>query len=478
VKGRPEYTLIPSAGSHPFVAARIAQTCGGCLVWGPAWAGATGVSTDTRMLKPGQAFFALVGANHDAHHYLPQAAAAGAAILVVEHLDDWRPSRDVAVVQVADTERALLALASWHRRQLRGTVAAVTGSFGKSTVKSMLGAILSADADCTVAPASYNNRIGVALTLLAARQRDDFVVLELGTNHPGEIDELARAAQPALGLITGIGSVHLEGLGNLDGVREAKAELIPHINPSGTLILNADDTRCASLAARFSGSVLSFGCGVQASVRPEGVCPSGSGWMFSVGGQYFHLSVGGRHNVLNAAAAICAAQALGVSLGAAAEALLRYDLPGMRYERRQLGGVTFILDCYNSNPVAMKTALDSFMLEPHQGRRVVVCGDMLELGDSAAACHRDLGAYLASSGIGMLLAVGPLARHVLEGWRRSCNLSQRALHVESADDAWQPLWAHLEPGDAVLVKGSRGMQLETIAQRIAAHLDCHGREAA
>jgi len=452
-------------------ASRIAAACGGCLVSGSPETTADSVCTDTRTLEPGQAFFALRGPNFDAHDYLFQAAQAGATVLVVEHLPaGWRAPEGAAVVRVAGTERALLSLASHHRRTLKGRVLAITGSFGKSTVKAMTAGILRRVGRCTAAPKSFNNRIGVALTLLSASPDDDYVVLEMGTNHPGEIDELARAARPDLGVITAVDEVHLEGLGDLAGVREAKAELIRHVAAPGRLVLNGDCVLCASLAGRCPGWVRTFGMRPGCTVQPRRVGRSGAGWSFEALGQSFSLPMGGRYNVVNAAAAICTALELGVPMQAAAEALAAAELPAMRYERRRLGGVLFICDCYNSNPPAMRAALESFMSEPASGSRVVVCGDMLELGRDCRRIHRRMGAELAASGVDMLFAVGPLAKAMLVGWHDRRRASQMALHFETAEEAWMPLWQLVAAGDAVLLKGSRKMELEVIPERISESL--------
>jgi len=456
----------------------MAQACGGSVVWGPPATLATGISTDTRTLVHGQAFLALVGPNHDAHTFLPQAPGLGAVVLVVEHLDDgWRPPQDVAVIRVRDTARALLALAATYRDSLRARVAAVTGSVGKSTVKNMLAHILAAEGRCTAAPASFNNRVGLAHTMLAAHQDDDFLVLEMGTNHPGEIDELARAARPDLGVITGIAETHLEGLGSLEGVREAKAELIPHLRPDGTLVLNADSPACASLAGRFAGRTLTFGFSRDAAWRARNVRRCRGGWSFSLDGERVRLNVPGRFNVLNATTAVCAANALGVRLGAAGAALLACRPPRLRYEERRLAGRRFVLDCYNSNPAAMRAALESFMAEPAAGRKVVVCGDMLELGPETARFHRELGLHLAESRVDLLVTVGAQAQHILHGWEARADASQQAMRFASAQDAWLPLWRRLRPGDEVLVKGSNALHLATIAERIAEHIDASRGEA-
>jgi UDP-N-acetylmuramoyl-tripeptide--D-alanyl-D-alanine ligase len=462
-----------------FTAEQIADACGGALCRGSGGTRAQGVSTDTRTLRCGEAFFALRGPNHDGHDYLPEAVADGAPILVVDH---WSPQDPPAVgasvVEVQDTTEALLALAAWHRRRLSGTLIAVTGSYGKSTVKGMVGAVLGRAGRCTVAPASFNNRIGVARTLLAAGRSDDFVVLEMGTNHPGEVDELARAGRPHVGVITAIGEVHLEGLGSLAGVREAKAELIPWLSPDGALILNADDLYCSPLRDCFAGRVLTFGNVPRADVRPTRVRRSGTGWAFDALDCSFHLTAGARYNVMNAAAALCAALAVGVTPERARQPLAAFRPPALRYEVRTIGGIRFVLDCYNSNPPAMRAALRSFLAEDAPGRKVVVCGDMLELGAEAPALHRQVGRELADAPIDAVVGVGKLSRHAIEGWHSRALPPRWALWFADAEEACEPLGQRLRPGDAVLLKGSRAMRLETIADRMAEQQPGAGREAA
>jgi UDP-N-acetylmuramoyl-tripeptide--D-alanyl-D-alanine ligase len=462
-----------------FTAAQIAAACCGKILRGDRRTPVSGISTDTRTLQPGQAFFALVGDNHDGHDFLPHAATAGASVLVVHReLAGWPIPQETAVIRVLDTELALLGLAAWHRRHLSAGVVAVTGSYGKSTVKGMLGTILSQVARCTVAPASYNNRIGVALSLLSATRSDDYVVLELGTNHPGEIDELALVAEPQIGIITAIGEAHLEGLSDLDGVREAKAEMIPHVDPEGLVVLNADDPRCVTLADRFEGAVRTFGLIPGATVRPQRIRATTKGWAFDLLAQRVHVPLGGRYNVMNAAAAICAATSLGIDVEAAATALRTYKPGPLRYERVEMEGILLIQDCYNSNPRALRAAIHSFLMEKVPGRKIVVCGEMLELGDESRHLHAEAGAELAAADVDMLVGVGPMATYTVEAWRKSAPLTRPAIYAETAEEAWQPLRDELQPGDAVLLKGSRGVGLERITERLAACLNMLAKEAA
>jgi UDP-N-acetylmuramoyl-tripeptide--D-alanyl-D-alanine ligase len=465
-------------GAPEFTAFQVAASCGGHVVVGHPGTVGRGVCRDTRTLEPGQVFFALAGERHDAHAFLDRAVEGGASVLVVERLPQTPvPLDGLAIVQVPNTTTALLDLARAHRNHLQGRVVAITGSYGKTTTKEMLAAILQADHSVTAAPASYNNRIGVALTLLSARHDDDFVVLELGMNHPGEIDELAEAAAPEMGAITAVAEVHLEGVGSLEGVREAKAEIIPHLPPRGVLALNADNEQCMMLADRHPGPVLTFGTGEDADLRVADLRPLGDGWSFRALGRQFLLPVGGRYNVMNAAAALLLARELGIDAETAREALAQFRLPGLRYQREQIGGVDYVQDCYNSNPCAMRAAAESFSAEPAGGRRIVVCGDMLELGESAPRLHREMGEHLAACDLDALVAVGQMADHVLIGWKMAAP-ARTGLAFSSAEDAWPALFELARPGDAVLVKGSRGMRLETMLDEIRKRTENSKREVA
>jgi len=461
-----------------FAAQQMCQACGGRLCAGHPGILARGVSTDTRTLAAGEAFLALIGPNHDGHEFVPQALEAGASLIVAQRREpSWRLRDDVGLILVDDTTQALMDLAAWHRDRLNGKVIAITGSCGKSTVKTMTAAALKRCRRCTAAPKSYNNRIGVSLTLLAADPADEFVVLEMGTNHHGEIDELAGLARPHAGLITCIGDSHLQELGDRRGVMEAKAELIPHLPPDGLLVLNADDALCMELAERHAGEVTTFGFSVEADVRPTALRCEGKWQLFEIAGQTFRLPVPGRHNVLNAAGALCLSGWAGVPLQQASEALATVRLPALRFERHQIGSVNYVLDCYNSNPTAFCAALLTFLKQCAARRRLVVCGDMLELGAAGPYLHTLLGRALALTQVDMVVAVGPLGRYVVRGWREFAGEHGKALHVPTADEAWEAVQANVGPGDAVLIKGSRAMQLEKIPQAIAKQMGASQKQA-
>ena len=428
----------------------------------------TGVSFDSRTLRPGEVFFALGGARCDGHGFVRQALEKGAAAAVI--------CRDVAVppefkgrlVRVADSLRALGDAARLYRRKWGGLVIAVTGSNGKTTTREMIHYIVSDKIPCTRSPKSFNTDIGVPLTLFAAKRTDKVIVVEMGTNAPGEIAALGAIAEPNVGVITNIGATHLAGLGSIQGVAQAKAELFDALRLPGTAVLNADDAMFNFLSHRYAGKVISYGLSPDADFRATDVQRLSGGCVFHVqGGRPVRLRVPGLHNVRNALAALAVAAHLGMDLSAAAERLSTFRLPPMRYEVEVIHHVTVVNDCYNANPDSMQAALETFgRTAPRAGgRRVVVLGDMMELGDHSERFHRRLGVDVARAGVDALFAVGKFADCVARSAREK-GLTGRVFHAPELDGVAQSVRKFLRPGDALLVKGSRGMKLERLVEEL------------
>ncbi|HUU91279.1 MAG TPA: UDP-N-acetylmuramoyl-tripeptide--D-alanyl-D-alanine ligase, partial [Phycisphaerae bacterium] len=361
----------------------IVRATGGRLVAGAPDADAGAVCTDTRSLDEGQTFLALRGERFDGHDFLPDAVVRGAACLVVDREDRLPPAPPpptVAVVVVENTLEALAALGREARARLACPVIAVTGSCGKTTVKEMLGQILIRHLCGRTPRASFNNPIGVPLTLLDAEPTDEFVLCELGTNAPGEIAHLAQIARPTIGIVTLVAPVHLEGLGTVEGVAEEKAALVEAIPPDGVAILNADDPRVAAMAGRCRGRVVTVGLTWEADLQAGHVVQTDRGLYFTATGSAgFEIPVLGEHQAVLALAAAAAARELGVPLEESAEALRRFQPPPMRLAVEEAGGVVVVNDAYNANPSSMRVALGLLTLWPDR-RKVFVCGDMLELG--------------------------------------------------------------------------------------------------
>ncbi len=409
----------------------------------------TGVSIDSRTIQPGELFFALRGPNHDGHKFVSQVLAAGACAAVVDSasgLDGYR------LLKVADTLAALQQLAAEARRLWGGRVVCVTGSAGKTTTKDMIAAALSARLRVRKTEGNLNNEYGLPLSLLRLSDLDQAGVFELGMSHAGEIAALARIAQPDTGVVTCVAPVHLEFFENIAGIARAKYELIEGLSPDGTAVLNADDPLVS--AFRYSGRVIKFGIDQASDIK------EGSGVSFTAAGVRFTLPLPGRHNILNALAALAVAQSFGISADEVAAALRALRAPAMRGETIDFEGATLINDCYNSNPQAALSMLDWLERVPAKGRRIAVLGEMLELGPLGPAMHRQVGERAARAA-DYVIAVRGLAREIFAALPAG-----RGKFVETPEEAATHLASMLRPGDVVLLKASRGVHLERTIEEL------------
>ncbi|GJQ30738.1 MAG: UDP-N-acetylmuramoyl-tripeptide--D-alanyl-D-alanine ligase [Phycisphaerae bacterium] len=429
----------------------------------------SGVSIDSRTVKPGDLFVALRGATTDGHRYLGQALALGAAMVLVEDRAAWEAAGASAwAVLVPDTGAALLRLGAAYRRTLDMTrVVAVGGSNGKTTTVRLIHAMLSRSLRGTHSPKSFNNAVGVPLTILAAKRTDQYLICEVGTNAPGEIAPLARAVEPDVAVITSVGREHLEGLGSLDGVLKEEVSLLTGLRRGGLAILNADAPGLVEAAqpivAAQGGTILTFGEGAGADLRGGDIRAGVDVTTFMLNERTaMRMPLLGRHNVTNALAAIGVARRLGVPQGEIERGLAEAAGPPMRLERSEIGGVTVINDAYNANPESMLAALAWFAAAPVPvgTRRVVVLGDMLELGEAAPAAHAEIvRAATTCAGVERVVLVGPMmgAAGRAEGSLRLRMVGplREGGAVEAASECRR--------GDWVLLKGSRGMELEHVA---------------
>ena len=426
---------------------------------------ASGVSTNSRTLRPGEVFFALRGARCDGHDFVAEVLARGAAAAVVS-CDVAVPAefRD-RVVRVSDTLRALCDSAHAFRKEWGGKVIAVTGSNGKTTTREMIYHILSGEFACKGAPKNFNTDVGLSLALFQVEPEDRVMVVEMGTNAPGEIAALAAVAEPDVGIITNVGRSHLEGLGSEEGVAQAKAELLDWLNSRGTVFLNLDNHWFGFLANRCRTRMISFGLGAKADFRGTDVRRLQHGYSFVAGGRArVRLRVPGRHNVWNALAALAVARHFGVDLAGAASRLENFHLPLMRCEMRAIHGVTVISDCYNANPDSMHAALEMFGRVAAKGRRVAVLGDMLELGAESERLHQGLGADAAGAGVDALWTVGEYARSVASAAEKG-GFGGPISHAGRLEDVVGQICEFLQPGDTLLVKGSRSMRMERLVEQ-------------
>jgi UDP-N-acetylmuramoyl-tripeptide--D-alanyl-D-alanine ligase len=425
-----------------------------------------GVTSDSRALAEGELFVALRGETHDGHAFVAQAAARGAAAVLVEH---GATTGDVpcGVVSVRDTLAALGDLAGWHRRRSPATVLAVAGSNGKTTTKEMLAEVLrhAFGSDAVLQTVgTQNNLVGLPFTLLRLG-RERVAVVELGMNGPGEVWRLAAIAAPDAGVITCVAPEHLEGVGSLHGAAEAEAELFRRLRPSATAVVNVDDPLVAEAAACVSGRVLRFGTG--GDVRADDVVDrgyEGTSFTLRIGDQEtpVRLPIPGRHNVTNALAAAAMAHVAGAPLAAIRSGLEAFTSPGMRMEVVRLrSGVTVLNDAYNANPASMAAALQTLTASA-AGRRLAALGDMLELGDATEDAHRELGAVAAAANLDALFLLGAHAALIEAGALAAGMARERILCGTDHETLGRALSAACRAGDLVLLKGSRGSAMEKL----------------
>ena len=426
-----------------------------------------GVSTDTRKLEAGTLFFALQGPNFDGHEYLETARELGAAAAAVS----YRGASLLPQLEVNDTRLALGQLAMHWRSRFSMPVVAITGSNGKTTVRAMTEAILSRCGRTLSTRGNLNNDIGLPLTLARMQADDQYAVLEMGANHPGEIDYLAGLAQPTIAIVTNAGPAHLEGFGGLDGVARSKGELFARLGSDGIAVINADDVY-APLWRELAGHCqrVEFGLECDADVRAEWVGdPTGSDIKLATpqGKTQFHLSLPGRHNVMNALAACAAALAAGAALHDVKAGLESLTPVAGRFNIRQLpGDVTLIDDTYNANPESLQVALD--VLAMADGETWLVLGDMGELGETAVELHRVAGERARTAGITRLYSLGELAREAAIGFGGKDNA------FDDLEDLLAALHGKLSGPLHILVKGSRRMRMERVVDALEAQLQNTG----
>jgi UDP-N-acetylmuramoyl-tripeptide--D-alanyl-D-alanine ligase len=444
----------------------------GALVSGDLGVPVAGVSIDSRTLQVGEAFFAIVGHRLDGHVFLADAAARGAACVVVHTLPD-EPPANVPLVLVEDTTRSLGRLAAWHRSRFAVPVVAITGSIGKTTVKELTAAVLATRWDVLKPASSFNNQWGLPLTLLRLGPEHGAAVVEIGTNQAGEIATLSAIARPTIGVVTMVAAVHTEFLGSIEGVREEKAALVRALSPSGVAVLNADDPRVASMAREAKGRVVTFGRAAGATVRMAGeATDTDEGFAFTLeaGGlrQPVAVAFAGRHNVANALAAAAVGVALELPLEDIARGLAAARPVGGRGVWKRAGEVMILDDTYNASPASVRAALDTLSARRSGRRAVVVLGDMLELGALSDAAHREVGRLVAAMPADELVGLGRAAALAVEA-ARAAGLAE-AYHSATFEETVAHLLKRLAPGDVVLVKGSRGMRMERVVDALVARL--------
>ena len=424
-------------------------------------AAAQAYSIDSRTIPPGALFFAVKGERLDGHDFVEQALQSGAAAAVVRKDRVSRYARKKGLLAVDDTLVALQKLASAVRRVWGKPLIGITGSAGKTTTKEATAHLLSLKYRVLKSEGNFNNHFGLPLMLLKLEPEHDVAVIEMGMSHIGEIRALAQIAQPDMGVVTCVAPVHLEFFDSLAGIARAKYELIESLPPGGTAVLNADDEYVSQFGRDFRGKVVTFGFHISADVRAENfeqLGTSGSSFELVAGGcrEPAILPLVGKHNVYNALAAIAVALERGLSPSEAVAGLAFLAPSEKRGQVIQVGDTTVINDCYNSNPKALDAMVDSLATMPAD-RRIVIAGEMLELGLAAGELHRRSGQHMVKRGINVLIGVRGEAAQMVDA---ACKQGMTAKFVATPEEAGEWLAQNARKGDVVLLKASRGVKLE------------------
>lgn len=456
---------------------KLEQICdwtGARLLRGDPSLDVEGICTDTRRLRPRSCFVALRGSRFDGHEFVADAARLGAGAAVVS--DPTRAMNSpsaLALLQVQDTLTALHKLAANYRRLLPPTtrLIAVSGACGKTTTKEMLAAVLGERFQVFKTPANQNNHIGVPLSLLSIEARHDFGVLELGSNHPGEMRMLAELVRPEMAVVTNIGLAHVEFLGDEAGVAQEEGTPLEYLprNGEGLAVLNADDKWCENLRMRTRATVVTVGIEQFADIRASDLVINGDvKFRLHVARKredvVVRLRTVGRHQIYNALQAAAVGYFCGLDLDEIREGLENAQLPPQRMEVVDRGGVRFLVDCYNANLPSMQAAVRALVEHPWPGRKIAVLGDMLELGAWSEWAHRQVGKQVAAGGVTLLVAVGSWAREMAcAAWEAGME-SFRLFETKDTRTAVELLSGLVREGDLVLVKGSRKLELEQVLE--------------
>ena len=454
----------------PLSISEVSRAVGGRLLPGsaPTDAPILAVCRDTKEMKASSLFVAIKGERFDSHDFLDAAAAGGAVAAIVER-EPLRPVAGLQLILVPNTRLALGRLGNYVRKTLRAKVVAVAGSNGKTSTKHLIDAALRGTLRGTISPKSFNNDIGVPATILEAEQSDDYLILEVGTNHPGELRPLSEMAEPDVAVITNIGAEHLEGFGDLEGVCREEASVTAGLRRDGTLIVNGDDRALVDAVRQFPGTTITFGFHTTNDLFAADVRCEENGTSFALnGGREVFVPMLGRHAASNALAAIAVGRILGVADDSIIASLAKSDEADMRLQLRKANGLTILNDAYNANPNSMMAALDTAASLPHAGRRIAVLGDMLELGPSSERYHREIGAAAAQCGFELLACVGPDSRWLAEG-AEDAGMPRQSVHrFDNSKAAAERAPALVRKGDLVLIKASRGIELENVAKALTA----------
>jgi len=441
---------------------KLAAVVGGCGDYSSATA--CGVCIDSRAVKAGNVFFAIAGENFDGHEYVEQALDNGAVCGIC--------SRDVeigekVIVRVDDTVKALGRLANFWRNEAGFKVVAITGSAGKTTTRQIACHVLSEHFKCHQAEKSFNNNIGLPLTLLGADSDCEVVIAEIGTNNPGEISELTAIAEPNVAVVNNIFPAHLEGLGSIEGIIAEKASIAEGLKPGGRFLINGDYAGLVDHCRQSGFEFVSFGTGAGCDIMAEKFISKGFRGTVTIDGIDISVPLGGMGSLHNAVAAWAVCREFGITAGQFAEAVKTLPALSMRMDVKEIGAVTVIDDCYNANPASMRNAIEFLMsLAGEQKKRsVFVCGDMAELGEDSNRLHEELGEVIAKAKIDIVLVTGRQGERVAGSIRRLQHDAE-VFAFTDVGELCENIINYVRTDDIILIKGSRSGRLETAVERI------------
>ncbi len=471
---RPSTSMLMDVIMAHMTAAQVESATGGVLVSGARHTPLGGVSIDTRSLRPSDLFFAIRGPHHDGHDHIDAAIRKGAAGAVVDrHFPlpaDFPPGK--ILVQVDNTHEALKDLAAEVRRQWRGSLVGITGSMGKTTTREFMAQVLQTEFSVYRSPGNYNNLFGLPLAIFGLSPEDHIGIFEMGMSAAGEIAEMCRIAAPDVGVITNVAPVHLAFFDSMQAIARAKGELAEGLAAGGTLIYNASDPLVCGIADRFSGDKLSFGINAPADIRAEeieitGLMETRFRLVCEGVSRRALLPLCGAHYVMNALPAVALACRFTIEIEQIVESLRHLRQAHMRGQVLHFReGFSVIDDSYNSNPRALMQMIDTLAAIPRYSRRILVAGEMLELGKDAAALHHECGMRAAASGIDIVVGVQGAASDISRGAVAAGMSNNQVLFFTEIDPAIDYLYRKVQPGDLVLIKGSRGVHLEKMVQAL------------
>ncbi|MFH2145745.1 MAG: UDP-N-acetylmuramoyl-tripeptide--D-alanyl-D-alanine ligase [Candidatus Omnitrophota bacterium] len=455
-----------------FKVSEIIQATRGRLAQGRTNTEIQQITTDSRVVKRGQLFVALKGERFDGHDFVKDALDNGAAGVLIEkkrlaEIISLKKLINKPAIVVKNTTVALGQIARFHRQKFEIPLIAVTGSNGKTTTKEMIASLLSSDLDVLKSQDSYNNQIGVPLTLLKLTASCEVAVVEMGMNHPREVAYLADIALPNIAVLTNIGFAHLEFFKSIANIARAKCELLQALPKRSVAIVNADDANLMHEAKKYRVKLVTFGIDNNCAYRASGIRMENGILKFTLNKKHeFELQMLGACNVYNALAAIATGDTLGVDFEDMQKKLVAFRLSKLRMQVIKTGGIEFIVDCYNANPSSMEAAVSALLSVRGKKRKILVCGDMLELGKYSRKHHKSVGSLIGRSCMDRLVTVGRYGPDVAYAARDAGMDRESIYSCKDCNAAIRILKKELKPGDEVLFKGSRRMRLEIICERL------------